>query len=55
MKFTSSGAAGLTALGAGGAKFTIWYISAVTFSPLKGAFPVSISYRITPSEKMSER
>ena len=30
-------------------------MSAVTFSPLNGAAPHSISYRMTPSEKMSER
>ena len=42
-RIPGSGTAGLTALGAGGAKFTIWYMSAVTFSPLNGAAPVSIS------------
>jgi hypothetical protein len=55
MKSSISGIWPFTELGAGGAKLTIWYMSAVTFSPLKGAAPVSISYRITPREKMSER
>ena len=52
---SAAGAAGLMALGAGGTKLTIWYITALTLSPVNGAAPVSISYRITPSEKMSER
>ena len=43
MKSSISGTARFTALGAGGAKLTIWYMSAVTFSPLNGAAPVSIS------------
>ena len=42
-RMRSSGTVALTTLGAGGMKFTIWYMSAVTLSPLNGAVPVSIS------------
>src|SRR5437762_507178 len=37
MKSSICGTTLFTLLGSGGTKFTIWYMSAVTFSPLNGA------------------
>ena len=55
MKSSTSGTRGLIELGGGGTRFMIWNMTEVTSSPVNGGRPVSISWRITPSEKMSER
>jgi hypothetical protein len=55
MRQSASGCAWLTAVTGSGASRRIEEITDIEVSPRNGRVPVAISYRVTPSERMSVR